>query len=112
MNRSRKFVRSSRLFARARHLMPGGVSSPVRSFASVGGEPFFAVSAKGARLRDADGVSYIDYVQSYGPHLFGHAPDFLRRALSPASRAGKSLWRPLDPEIQPAAPIAAPRPTV
>jgi glutamate-1-semialdehyde 2,1-aminomutase len=92
--------------------MPGGVSSPVRSFASVGGEPFFAVSGKGARLRDADGVSYIDYVQSYGPHLFGHAPDFLRRALSKASRRGTSFGAPTEAEIRLADRIAAMVPSV
>ena len=80
--------------------MPGGVSSPVRSFASVGGEPFFAFAGKGARLRDADGRSYIDYVQSYGPHLFGHAPDFLRRALSRATRRGTSFGAPTEAEIR------------
>src|SRR5712692_2032881 len=92
--------RSHRLYARARQLMPGGVSSPVRSFASVGGEPFFAFAGKGARLRDADGRSYIDYVQSYGPHLFGHAPDFLRRALSRATRRGTSFGAPTEAEIR------------
>jgi glutamate-1-semialdehyde 2,1-aminomutase len=91
---------SSALFRRAKSLMPGGVSSPVRSFASVGGEPFFAVSGKGARLTDADGRSYIDYVQSYGPHLFGHAPDFLRRALSRAARRGTSFGAPTEAEVR------------
>src|SRR5713101_8376649 len=106
MNRPQKPNRSSALFQRARRLMPGGVSSPVRSFASVGGEPFFAVSGKGARLRDADGVSYIDYVQSYGPHLFGHAPDFLRRALSRAARRGTSFGAPTEAEIRLAEQVA------
>jgi glutamate-1-semialdehyde 2,1-aminomutase len=80
--------------------MPGGVSSPVRSFASVGGEPFFVVAGKGARIRDADRRSYIDFVQSYGPHLFGHAPEFLRRALSKASRRGTSFGAPTEAEIR------------
>src|SRR5437870_6815062 len=92
--------RSTALFRRARELMPGGVSSPVRSFTSVGGEPFFVVSGKGARVRDADGKSYIDYVQSYGPHLFGHVPDFLRRALSRAARRGTSFGAPTEAEIR------------
>ena len=80
--------------------MPGGVSSPVRSFASVGGEPFFVVAGKGARIRDADRRSYIDFVQSYGPHLFGHAPEFLRRALNKASRRGTSFGAPTEAEIR------------
>jgi glutamate-1-semialdehyde 2,1-aminomutase len=92
--------RSSALFKRAKELMPGGVSSPVRSFASVGGEPFFVGSGRGARVRDADGKSYIDYVQSYGPHLFGHAPPFVRRALSGALRRGTSFGAPTALEVR------------
>ncbi|HEY2797754.1 MAG TPA: glutamate-1-semialdehyde 2,1-aminomutase [Thermoanaerobaculia bacterium] len=91
---------SSRLFRRARQLMPGGVSSPVRSFASVGGEPFFAVAGKGARLRDADGRSYVDYVMSYGPHLFGHVPGFLHRAIQRAARRGTSFGAPTELEVR------------
>jgi glutamate-1-semialdehyde 2,1-aminomutase len=80
--------------------MPGGVSSPVRSFASVGGEPFFAVAGKGARLRDADGRSYVDYVMSYGPHLFGHVPGFLHRAIQRAARRGTSFGAPTELEVR------------
>lgn len=80
--------------------MPGGVSSPVRSFRSVGGEPFFVVSGKGARVRDADGRSYIDYVMSYGPHLFGHQPPFLNRALARAIRRGTSYGAPTEAEVR------------
>jgi glutamate-1-semialdehyde 2,1-aminomutase len=80
--------------------MPGGVSSPVRSFRSVGGEPFFVVSGRGARVRDADGNAYIDYVMSYGPHLFGHAPLFLRNALARAIRKGTSFGAPTEAEVR------------
>ena len=80
--------------------MPGGVSSPVRSFASVGGEPFFVRSGRGARVRDADGRSYLDFVMSYGPHLFGHVPAFLRRALSRAIRNGTSFGAPTELEVR------------
>jgi glutamate-1-semialdehyde 2,1-aminomutase len=93
-------ARSAALFRRAQELMPGGVSSPVRSFASVGGAPFFVVSGKGPRVTDADGRSYIDYVGSYGPLLFGHAPDFLRRALVKAARRGTSFGAPTEAEIR------------
>ena len=86
--------------------MPGGVSSPVRSFASVGGEPFFVASGRGARLRDADGRSYIDSVLSYGPHLFGHSPAFLRRALDRASRRGTSYGAPTELEVRLAEKVA------
>jgi glutamate-1-semialdehyde 2,1-aminomutase len=80
--------------------MPGGVSSPVRSFASVGGEPFFVVSGRGCRVRDVDGRSYVDFVMSYGPHLFGHMPAFLRRALDRASRRGTSFGAPTELEVR------------
>src|SRR5262244_3510688 len=95
-----KSARSAALFRRAKELMPGGVSSPVRSFASVGGEPFFVVSGRGARLRDADGRSYVDYVMSYGPHLFGHQPAFVNRALSRAIRRGTSYGAPTEAEVR------------
>jgi len=80
--------------------MPGGVSSPVRSFASVGGEPFFALSGRGSRLRDADGRVYVDYVMSYGPHLFGHAPAFVQRAIARAARRGTSFGAPTELEVR------------
>ena len=80
--------------------MPGGVSSPVRSFASVGGEPFFVAAGRGSRVRDADGTSYIDYVQSYGPLLFGHAPPFVIRALARAARGGTSFGAPTEREVR------------
>ena len=80
--------------------MPGGVSSPVRSFASVGGDPFFAAAGKGSRLRDADGRSYLDYVMSYGPHLFGHVPAFLHRAIQRAARRGTSFGAPTELELR------------
>ena len=86
--------------------MPGGVSSPVRSFASVGGEPFFVSSGRGCRVRDADGRSYIDFVMSYGPHLFGHGPTFLRRALDRASRRGTSFGAPTELEVRLAERVA------
>jgi glutamate-1-semialdehyde 2,1-aminomutase len=80
--------------------MPGGVSSPVRSFASVGGEPFFVSSGRGARLRDADGVSRLDYVMSYGPLLFGHAPAFVVREVTKAARGGTSFGAPTEREVR------------
>ena len=92
--------------------MPGGVSSPVRSFASVGGEPFFAAAGRGARIRDADGRSYIDYVQSYGPHLFGHVPLFVKNALSRAIRRGTSFGAPTELEVRLAERVAAMVPSI
>ena len=92
--------RSSAFFRRAQTLMPGGVSSPVRSFASVGGEPFFAATGRGSRIRDVDGNSYVDYVMSYGPLLFGHAFPFVTRALARAARGGTSFGAPTEREIR------------
>src|SRR6202162_3423679 len=112
MSRSQKTTRSSALYKRARQLMPGGVSSPVRSFASVGGEPFFVASGKGARVRDVDGRSYIDYVMSYGPHLFGHLPAFVRRALSRAARRGTSFGAPTELEVRWAERVARMVPSI
>jgi glutamate-1-semialdehyde 2,1-aminomutase len=80
--------------------MPGGVSSPVRSFASVGGEPFFVSTGRGARLREADGVSRLDYVMSYGPLLFGHAPAFVVREVAKAARGGTSFGAPTEREVR------------
>jgi glutamate-1-semialdehyde 2,1-aminomutase len=67
------FERSAALFAEARTIIPGGVNSPVRAFNGVGGTPVFIESASGARIVDADGNSYIDYVGSWGPMIVGHA---------------------------------------
>jgi glutamate-1-semialdehyde 2,1-aminomutase len=104
--------RSAALFRRAQRVMPGGVSSPVRSFASVGGTPFFVDSGRGARVRDADGRSYVDYVMSYGPHLYGHLPGFLQRALRRASRKGTSFGAPTVLEVRLAERVAAMVPSV
>jgi glutamate-1-semialdehyde 2,1-aminomutase len=65
----------------------------------VGGEPFFASRGRGARVRDADGVSRLDYVQSYGPLLFGHAPAFVVREVARAARAGTSFGAPTEREV-------------
>ncbi|MGB9668600.1 MAG: glutamate-1-semialdehyde 2,1-aminomutase [Thermosulfidibacteraceae bacterium] len=67
--------RSKELFEKAKRLMPGGVNSPVRSFRSVGLDPLVVSRAKGSRIYDVDGRSYIDYVMSWGPLILGHAHD-------------------------------------
>jgi glutamate-1-semialdehyde 2,1-aminomutase len=76
------------------------VSSPVRSFRSVGGEPFFVATGRGARVRDADGKSRLDYVMSYGPLLFGHAPPFVVREVTKAARGGTSFGAPTEREVR------------
>jgi glutamate-1-semialdehyde 2,1-aminomutase len=71
---------SKELFHACLNLIPGGVNSPVRSFRSVGGTPFFVEKGKGAKITDADGKQYIDYVMGYGPMILGHAhPDVLEK---------------------------------
>jgi len=110
--KARGGARSAALFRRARKVIPGGVNSPVRSFASVGGEPFFVAAGRGCRVRDADGRSYIDYVMSYGPHLFGHVPAFLQRALSRAMRRGTSYGAPTELEVRLAERVAEMVPSI
>jgi glutamate-1-semialdehyde 2,1-aminomutase len=87
-------VASRKLFARARRILPGGVDSPVRAFAAVGGTPLFIRRAAGSRLHDVDGNVFIDYVMSWGPLIHGHAPAGLIRALSAAARRGTSFGAP------------------
>jgi glutamate-1-semialdehyde 2,1-aminomutase len=95
-----KTTRSSRLFSRARRLLPGGVDSPVRAFKAVGAAPLFIKRASGARLEDVDGNVYIDYVMSWGPLIHGHAPRGLIRALNAAARLGTSFGAPSPLEVE------------
>ena len=90
----KKPVKSRTLFARASTILPGGVDSPVRAFQAVGGTPLFISRASGARIRDVDGNTYIDYVMSWGPLIHGHAPRGLVRAISAAARNGTSFGAP------------------
>ncbi|GAB6197420.1 glutamate-1-semialdehyde 2,1-aminomutase [Lysobacter xanthus] len=85
---------SERLFARASELLPGGVNSPVRAFRSVGGTPFFAQRAEGARLFDVDGNAYVDYVGSWGPMIAGHAHPHVLDAVARTMRDGLSFGVP------------------
>ncbi|MEA2509223.1 MAG: glutamate-semialdehyde -aminomutase [Actinomycetota bacterium] len=91
---------SERLFHEARTLMPGGVSSPVRSFSAVGADPFFVASGSGAEIVDVDGNHYIDLVQSWGALLFGHAPEQVITAVSEAARNGTSFGTPSELEVE------------
>jgi glutamate-1-semialdehyde 2,1-aminomutase len=85
---------------RARELFPGGVSSPVRAFKGVGGEPFVVERGEGARIWDADGNEYIDYVLSWGPLVLGHAPTVVLDALADTMRRGTSFGIPTELEVQ------------
>jgi len=88
------------LFDRARRVIPGGVNSPVRSFRSVGGTPYFVATAEGPYVWDADGRRYIDYVQSYGPSILGHAHPGVVDAINRAAADGTSYGAPTEAEIR------------
>jgi glutamate-1-semialdehyde 2,1-aminomutase len=90
----KKPIKSQKLFARASSILPGGVDSPVRAFQAVGATPLFVSRASGARIRDVDGNTYIDYVMSWGPLIHGHAPRGLVRAISAAAKNGTSFGAP------------------
>jgi glutamate-1-semialdehyde 2,1-aminomutase len=83
--------KSQELHARACRVIPGGVDSPVRAFNSVGGEPPYIVRGKGARIWDADGNEYIDYVGSWGPLILGHAFPSVVEVVERANRDGASF---------------------
>lgn len=95
-----KTTRSQKLFAVAQHYIPGGVNSPVRAFRSVGGQPRFVQRAKGSRIYDVDGNSYIDYVLSWGPMILGHAPPTVVKALQRAAAKGTSYGAPTELEVR------------
>ena len=82
------------LFAEAKKYIAGGVNSPVRAFAAVGGEPVFFKSAKGAWLQTVDGRQMIDYVGSWGPMILGHAHDDVVKAVKNAAQSGLSFGAP------------------
>jgi glutamate-1-semialdehyde 2,1-aminomutase len=103
---------SARLFARAKNVIPGGVNSPVRAFRGVGGDPRFIVRGKGARIVDADGNHYIDYVLSWGPLVLGHAHPAVVQAIAAAARDGTSFGAPCPAEIELAERIRAAIPSV
>jgi len=90
---------SSIYFEQAKKLIPGGVNSPVRAFKSVGGNPIFIQSAKGAYLNDVDGNSYIDLIGSWGPMLFGQAHPIIEDAVRNALANGFSFGAPSHNEV-------------
>jgi glutamate-1-semialdehyde 2,1-aminomutase len=86
------------LFEEAQQLLPGGVNSPVRAFRAVGGNPIFIASAQGPYLYDVDGNRYLDYVQSWGPMILGHAHPHVVSAVLEASKRGFSFGAPTQAE--------------
>ena len=91
---------SELLFARAQHLIPGGVNSPVRAFRSVGGTPAFIARGEGSNLYDVDGNEYIDYICSWGPLIFGHRPKEVIEALAGVLEIGTSFGAPTAREVE------------
>ena len=90
--------KSAQAFAEANDLFPGGVNSPVRAYRSVGGNPVFLARGRGAVVTDVDGHRYIDFVQSWGPHILGHAPASVVRALRKRIPLGTSFGAPTTDE--------------
>ncbi|MGV3460477.1 MAG: glutamate-1-semialdehyde 2,1-aminomutase [Flavobacterium sp.] len=95
------YQRSSQLFAEAEQVIPGGVNSPVRAFKAVGGTPLFIKEAKGPYMFDEDGNRYIDYINSWGPMILGHAYEPVVNAVIERARKGTSFGAPtaLETEI-------------
>ncbi|MEA3218325.1 MAG: glutamate-semialdehyde -aminomutase [Acidimicrobiia bacterium] len=87
------------LFERAQRVIPGGVNSPVRSFRSVGGTPYFVARAQGPYVWDVEGRQYIDYVQSYGASILGHAHPKVIEALQAAALDGTTFGAPTEREV-------------
>lgn len=92
--------KSKALFERAQRSIPGGVNSPVRAFKSVGGTPLFIQNAKGAYLYDADGNRYIDYINSWGPMILGHAYEPVVKAIQEKALDSTSFGAPTELEIE------------
>ena len=105
-------ARSRSLFAKAQKSIPGGVNSPARAFKSVGGDPVFIAKGQGARMTDADGNEYLDYVGSWGPLILGHRHPAVIEALEGALRIGTSFGAPTESEIEIAERIAKIVPSV
>ncbi len=104
--------RNETLFQRAQRTIPGGVNSPVRAFRSVGGTPRFIARAEGARVWDADGKAYLDYVGSWGPAITGHAHPAIVEAVREAALRGLSFGAPTESEVEMAERICALLPSV
>ena len=91
---------SQKAFEEAQSLIPGGVNSPVRAFKSVGGTPIFITEGEGAYLKDVDGNKYVDFVQSWGPLIFGHRDESIEAAVIEAVKHGLSFGAPTQAETE------------
>jgi len=106
------FTKSIEIFEEAKTLMPGGVSSPVRAFKSVGGSPVEFERVKGSKAYDVDGNEYIDYVLSWGPAILGHADDDVIAAIGETMQMGTSFGAPSPLENELAKAVIAAVPSV
>ena len=104
--------KSRALLRRAERVIPGGVNSPVRAYAAVGGSPPFIARGQGAYVWDADGRRYVDYVGSWGPLILGHAHPAVLRAVARAAARGTSFGAPTEGEVEIAETICAALPSV
>ncbi len=91
---------SESLFNRAKEVMPGGVNSPVRAFKSVGGNPRYIKSAKGSKITDVDGNTYLDYIGSWGPMILGHNNDKVLEAVEKSIKNGLSFGASTSIEVE------------
>ncbi|MBW8685072.1 glutamate-1-semialdehyde 2,1-aminomutase [Chitinophaga rhizophila] len=94
------YTQSKALFEKAKQVIPGGVNSPVRAFKGVGGSPIFMKSAKGAYMYDVDGKRYIDYINSWGPMIMGHAYEPVVKAIQEYATYSTSFGAPTELEIK------------
>ncbi len=97
---TRRTDKSAAALDRASKVLVGGVNSPVRAYAAVGGTPPFIARAKGSSITDVDGNSYVDYVCSYGPAILGHAPESVVTAVNKAARHGMTFGAPTEAEVR------------
>jgi glutamate-1-semialdehyde 2,1-aminomutase len=109
---SSAYTKSKELFERAQKSIPGGVNSPVRAFRSVGGTPVFMERAKGAYMYDADGKRYIDYINSWGPMILGHAYEPVVKAIQEKALQSTSFGAPTELEIEMAELIKSMAPNI
>ncbi len=109
---TRIYTHSNSLFAQAKHVLPGGVNSPVRAFNGVGGSPLFFKAGEGPYLIDEDNNRYIDYVGSWGPMILGHAHPHILNAIIKTAESGLSFGAPTQIETQLAQRICQLMPTI
>ncbi len=103
---------SQSLFEKAKQYIPGGVNSPVRAFRAVGGSPIFIKSAKGPYIYDEDGNQYLEFINSWGPMILGHAHELIEKAVSDAIQNSFSFGAPTRKEVEMAELIVSMVPSV